>query len=468
MSLRFRLALALALLAAATTTLVCVTSYFSTRSRLYEEIDISLRETSRFLVAEREIGGLSPPEPRGRPTRTDGRDRAPSADQHIDRLTDTAVQILDRSGTPVLDNGAALPVSQSDVSVAASGQGTAVATASLGGVSYRIFTAPRGNGALQVARDLRSTERILESLRFRYIVTGLVASALAALLGWLVARTITRPLARLTIEAERIGSTSDLQTSVGAEGRDEVGRLATAFNRMTTALANSREQQQRLVQDAGHELRTPLTSLRTNIGLLRKRDRMTTEQIDTTVNDIGSELSELTDLVNELVELATDSRDDEPVQEIHLDRLGDRAAQRLRRRTGREVAMTLDGATCAGQPLALERALTNLLENAAKFDRSDLPIELRIENRRIEVRDHGDAIPAADLPRVFERFYRATAARSEPGSGLGLSIVADIARRHGGEVFAYNHPGGGAVVGFTVGDMSDRPDHTDRALPSPR
>ena len=221
---------------------------------------------------------------------------------------------------------------------------------------------------------------------------------------------------------------------------------------MLAALSRSKQQQQQLIQDAGHELRTPLTSMRTNVSLLRRGAQLNPEATKRSLDDLDSELHELTALFNELIELATDARDEEPIQDVALARLAERAASRLERRTGRSVLVDANGdaAVIPGRPKALERALRNLLDNAAKFDQSGQPIELTIRGGRVEVRDHGAGIPATDIDHIFDRFYRSTAARDRPGSGLGLAIVADIASLHGGRVFAHNHPGGGAVVGFDL------------------
>jgi two-component system, OmpR family, sensor histidine kinase MprB len=115
------------------------------------------------------------------------------------------------------------------------------------------------------------------------------------------------------------------------------------------------------------------------------------------------------------------------------------------------VTVQRDETVVSGRAAAIERAVGNLVDNALKFDdESTEPVEVVQRGGRVEVRDRGPGIAAADLPHVFDRFYRATAARSRPGSGLGLAIVADVAERHGGSVFADARDGGGAVIGFTL------------------
>jgi two-component system sensor histidine kinase MprB len=238
---------------------------------------------------------------------------------------------------------------------------------------------------------------------------------------------------------------------VPVDGTDEAGRLGAAFNEMLAALARSKDDQQRLVQDASHELRTPLTSLRTNISVLRRHDRLAPDTMAKVLDDLDGEARELTDLTNELVELATDRRSDEPPSELSLGVLAERVAARAARRTGRRVVVDADAAVVTGRPLMLERAITNLVDNAAKFDEGgEAPIEVVVRQGTVEVLDRGPGIAPADLPHLFDRFYRASAARSCPGSGLGLAIVKGVAEVHAGSVFAAQRPGGGAVVGFKV------------------
>jgi two-component system sensor histidine kinase MprB len=120
------------------------------------------------------------------------------------------------------------------------------------------------------------------------------------------------------------------------------------------------------------------------------------------------------------------------------------------RRTPRSITLDVrDASPIVGRSKALTRAVSNLVDNAIKHG-ADGPVEVSVHGTTFEVRDHGPGIPPADLPKIFDRFYRADVARTEPGSGLGLAIVAQVVERHGGTVFARNHPDGGAVVGFTL------------------
>ncbi|WP_221353214.1 sensor histidine kinase [Streptomyces beigongshangae] len=381
----------------------------------------------------------------------------------IVRPSGTVVQVLGPGGSVVDRGHPPLPVGAADRPVAAGrsagrlvvhrdvevGDGDdvyRVATVSLGG----------GRGAVQVAQEFSGTEDLLRDLQQRTVLLEAAVVTAAGLFGWWLARRITSRLVRLTGVAEDVARTGRLDIQVPVAGHDEVGRLGRSFDRMLGRLAQSEDDQRRLVQDAGHELRTPLTSLRTNISLLRRIDELPPAVRTELVADLAEESRELTDLVNELVALAAGRSDTEPPRRVSLADLADEVAVTARRRTGRAVTVRVSGDPAVdGRPAALQRAVSNLVENAAKFDRGGTgPIELVVtragDTVRVEVRDRGPGIAQEDLDRVFDRFYRAPDARSLPGSGLGLSIVREVAAAHGGEPFAVRREGGGSVTGFTV------------------
>jgi two-component system sensor histidine kinase MprB len=270
-----------------------------------------------------------------------------------------------------------------------------------------------------------------------------------------VARGGLRPVLRLTEATERVARTGDLRP-IPVSGDDELARLTQSFNSMLGGLAESREQQRRLVADAGHELRTPLTSLRTNLELLiesSKPGRPTLSEQDTTeiYSDVRGQLDELTTLIGDLVELA---RQDAP--QIELVEVVERALDRARRRAaGVRFDVSLQPWTMLGDASALERAVLNLLDNAVKFSPSEGVIGVTLRplgdgTAVIEVTDQGPGIADADLPHVFERFYRSEEARTLPGSGLGLSVVLQAAQRHGGMAYANRAPDGGALMAIRL------------------
>jgi two-component system sensor histidine kinase MprB len=273
---------------------------------------------------------------------------------------------------------------------------------------------------------------------------------LAALVGWIVAGRAIAPVGRLTNATEHVAETQDLGEAIDVERSDEIGRLASSFNTMLAALDTSRGQQRRLVMDASHELRTPLTSLRTNIEVLARSDSIAPSERAALLSDITFELEELSSLVTELVELATDTASEEPVMALRLDDMAEDVAQRSRRRTGRSISLSTRPSTIEGRRSQLERAMGNLVDNADKWGAPGTPIEMSVSEGRVEVRDHGPGIEPGDAERIFDRFYRASDARTKPGSGLGLAIVKQIIENHGGTVYARNADDGGALVGFDV------------------
>ncbi|MEU6371456.1 HAMP domain-containing sensor histidine kinase [Streptomyces sp. NPDC046931] len=402
-----------------------------------------------------------------------------TARDDIIRPSRTVVQVLGPGGSVVDHSNPPLPVGGDDRRIAenaTAGKRVEHTNVSVGGDVYRVATVAlgRGQGAVQVAQELSSTEDLLRSLQQRTaLLMGAVVIA-AGLFGWWLARRITGRLVRLAGAAEGVARTRRLGVQVPVTGNDEVARLGRSFDRMLGRLAQSEEDQRRLVQDAGHELRTPLTSLRTNISLLRRIDELPAAAREELVADLAQESRELTDLVNELVDLAAGQSDTEPVQRLILADIAEDAATIARRRTGRQVVVRTTGDTTVdGRATALQRAFSNLVENAAKFDRDGkAPIEIAVMGPvhppqladsdepdtgpplgsvRVEVLDRGPGIEEGDLMRVFDRFYRAADARSLPGSGLGLAIVRDVATSHGGAPFASRREGGGSVIGFTIG-----------------
>lgn len=434
MSLRWKIALALAAITSVATIAVGAANYRSTRDRLYAEIDRSLTAVDAR-VSERLVGSENAFPERG-------------------PLAGYEAQLIRSDGTVAQRTlGVPLPVTELDLGLVGQRGRSVVTTTAVGDESYRVRTVGLQRGALQIARSLDETERVLRALRTRIVLWTVIVVAAAVAVGWWIASRVTASLRRLTTAAEHVGATGRLDVSVGEAGDDEVGRLGVAFDRMLTALQRSRDDQQRLVQDAGHELRTPLTSLQTNIDALERYPSMSPDDRDAILADLQAETHELTVLVDEIVTVASGAHSDEPFDTVDLLAVARDVASRFVRRTGHPITVTGTSAPVIGQPASLHRAVACLVDNACKFDRGDAPIEVVVADRTIAVVDHGPGIAVADRERVFDRFHRAETARSLPGSGLGLSIVRDIARRHGGDAFAGAAPAGGARVGFSVAAM---------------
>ncbi len=464
MNLRIKIVLALVVLSAAATIALGTWSYAATSRRLHDDIEASLYDSATPIVAwlsgdpvvaidtapnedseaDADTAGATSHLPYG----TDGG----YAYQRPRSFEQILVQVIDRHGTPVhVPDTGPLPVGDSERALIDGPNGASTCyDVDLDGEHYRMLSLAVPGGVAQLARSLEETDQLLASQRDRTILAVVLVIVAAALAGWIVARQVTRRLVGLTAVAEEVAATGRLDVPVPAMGTDESGRLGQAFNRMLAALARSRVDQQRLVEDAGHELRTPLTSLRTNIAVLRRWDQLPPETRTQVIDDIDGESRELSALVEELVELAVDRRAEEAVEVIDLAEVASTAADRVRRRSGRTVALDLHPSVVLVRPSAAERAIGNLLENAAKFSPGDATIELRVAEGRVEVADRGPGIAAEDLQRVFDRFYRAPGARGLPGSGLGLAIVREVAEQHGGEVFAGPASGGGAIVGFRL------------------
>jgi two-component system, OmpR family, sensor histidine kinase MprB len=342
--------------------------------------------------------------------------------------------------------GATLPVNAATRAVAAGHRPAFFSDATVAGTHVRMLTerAPDG-GVWQVALPLSDVDSTLAHLELVLAIVSLGGIALAAALGLLVSRAALVPVRRLTGAAESVARTQDLGHRIESGEQDELGRLAASFNTMLAALERSRLAQRQLVSDASHELRTPLTSVQANLDALALGERLPAGERARIVAAAQAQLRELTVLVGDLVDLSKTESDELEVEDVRLDLAAAGALERARLHAP-QCHFTLDAEPCLvrAAPARLERAIANLLDNACKWSPAAGPIEVRVRDGQLQVRDHGPGIPAEDLPRVFDRFYRAPAARARPGSGLGLAIVRQMAESHGGSVHAANDPGGGA------------------------
>lgn len=450
MSLRVRL-----LLVVATTFAVVV---FGTMYAAHVSTERELRaETDRFLSQRardpRFSGGfhLPPPNPDGNAATGT---QQPGGQQLAE--PDALVQLLDANGDVVrsIADQPAIPVDDGDKSLAAGGGQPRFRNANIDGSEFRVLTVPlKGDdkGAVQIARSIEGTNNVLSTLDMRLLLIALAGTAVAAGLAWLIARRIVRPVEQLTDAAEEIAKTQKLDQHIEIARHDELGRLATSFNTMLAALGSSRAQQQRLVMDASHELRTPLTALRTNIELLQRADTLDDAQRLELVDAAQVELAELGDLVAELVDLATDVDSEEPIQSVDLGDVVERVIERERRRSDQTITLTRDGSAVVDVRVsAIDRAVHNLVDNAGKFSPTDTAIDVVVRGGVVEVRDRGVGVAPDERALVFDRFYRATAARSKPGSGLGLAIVHQIAELHGGTIELLPRDGGGTIARLTL------------------
>lgn len=348
-----------------------------------------------------------------------------------------------------------------DGRVAANG-GQLLRSVTIDGKPYRMITVqvPGAPLALQVAQDVQAQDTSLHKLGVLLGFVVLAGAVVGAAAGVLVAGTGLRPVRVLTAAAERVARTDELEAPIELSGgestHDEVARLATAFNAMLAALAMSRDRQRALIADAGHELRTPLTSLRTNIELLAREDPGIGRVLDPAdrqklLADVTAQTTELSSLIGDLTDLAREDTAHAPMEEMDLAEVASRAVERVRRRdTTVRVVTELGPSPVLGRPRQLERAVTNLLDNAVKWSPPGGEVFVGLHDGELVVADQGPGIADEDLPHVFERFYRATTSREQPGSGLGLAIVAQAAQEHGGAVEAGRTPTGGTLMRLSV------------------
>ncbi len=442
MSLRGRIATVAALAVAVAVIAVSVGAYFAARAELRGEIDDGL--LARAMLVEEAVDEFERIIESDRPGRLP-RGILGGAPSDFDVVYYQLNLPGGRLVTP--PEQATLPTVSPEVLT----NGPVLSDETIEDVHVRMAAIDAGPlGVVQIARPLTEVDSTLSGFAAILFTVGAVGTALAGLFGLLVARSALKPIDDLTHAAEHVAVTRDLGERIDIDSDDEVGSLARSFNAMLAALDESRSQQRRLVRDAGHELRTPLTALRTNIEVLAKSDQLTDEMREELVAAAEAEVIDLSALVTEIVDLASDRYLEDPIEPLMLADVAEVSVERARRRGEGQITLAATPSPVMGRPASLERAIDNLLDNAQKWDHSGEPIELDVAKGRVTVRDHGPGIPTDEQPRIFDRFYRSVSARSEPGSGLGLSIVKQVAEDHGGTVFVEDAPGGGAIVGFQI------------------
>lgn len=409
--------------------IVALAAYWTMRNALYDSIDDSLYNRATAAAKSRDI-----------------RDVGVSGPSWLPGATDIHVRLVSEDGSYKSSDsiewtrGASL-VGQPELDVARGVQEVTTRTIATTHGTFRVTAVPVPGeaSALVLAQSLEPVQDTLGRLGLVMLFFGVLGVLVATLAGWGVARNGLRPVRRLTLAVEEIARTERLDP-ISVEGNDEIARLSLAFNQMLASLAASRDRQRRLVADAGHELRTPLTSLRTNLDLLTQaeaRGGMPAQAKEELLDDVRFQIEELTTLIGDLTELARD----EPVQgagveAIDFDEVVARSIDRVRRRgAGLSFDVDLDQWWVVGHAASLERAVTNLLDNAAKWSPTAGTITVRMTEGTLTVTDQGPGISAEDLPHVFDRFYRSTESRTMPGSGLGLAIARQAADRHGGAVW---------------------------------
>ncbi|HEY5193812.1 MAG TPA: HAMP domain-containing sensor histidine kinase [Solirubrobacteraceae bacterium] len=366
-------------------------------------------------------------------------------------------QLIDSSGKILFDSSpnVKLPIDAPARTLAAKGGKSFFRDANADGIHLRVLTEALSHGyAAQLAQPLTDVDSALARLRLILVLLDVGGIALAALLGRLVAGAAVAPVKRLTEATEHVTRTQDLSKRIQPAGEDEIGRLAESFNAMLDALQSSMSAldasvhaQRQLVADASHELRTPVTSLRTNIEILKQEPHMAVEERQRMLDDVVEQVEELTLLMNDLIELGRGEQPRAGNEDVRLDLIVEESVDRARRHSPETpFHVELDPVVLTGEPVRLGRAINNLIDNAVNYSPSGRPVELALHGAELTVRDHGPGISAADLPHVFDRFYRGAEARGRPGSGLGLAIVRQVAEQHGGNVSAQPAPQGGTLM----------------------
>ena len=421
MSFRARVAVLVALVVAIAVACVAGSFLYLARGQAVESIDSKLRLRASAVIQLSEKFG-----------RLREFDRRMFGDYAPD---DVLLQVFDDNRRIWASNVEPLPILPENLLVAQRKISSRISTTEIAGYRMRVLTLPlRTPGrAAMVARPMDEVDAQLAGLWRMSIQIFVIGVAGSGLIGFVVAGRVVRPVRRLTEAATRVAETQNVDQPIDIKRDDEFGQLASSFNEMLGALSISREQQHRLVTDASHELRTPITSLRTNLEYMQRNSSIEEDERRLILDDVLFELDELTGLVTELVDLATDQHHMGEAECIELDELVDAVVQRHRRRTSYNIVYTATSSQIIAAPALVERAVSNMVDNALKWNPPDSSVQVRVENGSVIVSDSGPGIPVEEHEQVFERFYRTEGARSLPGSGLGLSIVRHVAESFGGQ-----------------------------------
>ena len=445
MTLRRRVGMAAGVTVGIAVIIAAAVAYFEVRSQLRGQVDASLRAQATVVARTAHLEAAFP----GIPASAGG--PAPYAQ----------VVLADGTTFPAVGD-LRLPASPHVLAVAA-GNATSYMTdihvdgSHLRELAFRLpFPIDGQPVAVQLARPLSAVDNVLSELRLILLLVCLGGIGLAVVLGRLAARRVLAPLAEVAATAQHISETEDLAARIHVRADDEVGQLAMRFNAMLERLESSRAAldesvgaQRQLVADASHELRTPITSMRTNIELLLVHEHLDAAERRRMLSDVVEQSEELTSLIGDLIELARGENPPESVDSVRLDRVVEESADRARRNFPQiRFATQLEPVVLDGAAERLARAVNNLLDNAALHSAPGQTVEIAVDTQGVRVRDHGPGVAEADLPHVFDRFYRGTESRASQGSGLGLAIVRQVVEQHGGRAEAANAPDGGAI--FTL------------------
>jgi len=411
--------------------LACVASYLTTSNSLLHAVDESLIQASHQ--------PLSP---------ADG-----------DRDTGSYVEIVLPSGETIPTSS--VPIDKTIMDIAKGKASEVLRTVTIANSSYRELVAPlpansvvgcqTATGVCQITTtsaelyvvNISGQINELNHLRVTLVLVALGGVLLALGLGLFLARQALHPLEEVTNEIESVATTNDLQYRLHEGGADELGRLRRVFNRLLGNVENSQMLQRQLVLDASHELRTPLTSLRTNAQVISRAPDLSADELRQIADDMVTQVDELAGLVTDLGELARGDKSDGEPERLRLDDCVDECIDTART-YARIRNITIDADVDTSYVIArhdrLNRAISNLLTNAVKFTPEGGRILVTTAHGTVTVADSGPGISDEDRQFVFDRFWRSPSARALPGSGLGLSIVAQVAAEAGGTVAVDRDP----------------------------
>jgi two-component system sensor histidine kinase MprB len=465
MSLRRRITAVVAIAVAAIAILIGAVGYLSTRHQLVSEIQTELRTRAstdnayRSQLTRAHPGFTQPSRARGQ-TGTGGFPGMHAPPSPAFGGAPGFPQFVTPTGT-VKAFGAAtstqrLPVTRQVLKVAQGKAKEFFFDATVDGTHLEILTAPdeSGQGAVEIDLPLTGVDRDLSSLLVTYAIIVGGGVLLSILIALLVARAAIAPIGRFITETAQVTRSLAKPKRLEETGAEELRHLAVYFNQTLDALERSVAAQRHLIADASHELRTPLAALRSNLQIFLEAERLPIEDRVELQDAIVAEVDDLTQLVSDVLELARGAAPSDAVEAVELDGLvRDAVARTHRRAPGLVFELDIEPTVIMNNPDRVGRAVQNVVDNARKWSPDRGVVEVSLQNGTFSVRDHGPGFREEDLPLVFDRFYRADAARRMPGSGLGLAIVRQAAEAHGGYAHAGNAEGGGArlVVNFGPG-----------------
>jgi two-component system, OmpR family, sensor kinase len=312
--------------------------------------------------------------------------------------------------------------------------------------------------AIQVAGSLDDADAVLRGARWLFLAMSAAILAAVTLTGAMLARAVLRPIDRIVSRARVMGATALAERLPRPGSRDEMARLVDTLNEMLARIEQVFEAQRRFTADASHELRSPLSRLRTELEMTLRRSRDPVEYQEALQSCLSEveRLSRLTDGLLTLARLEAGEARQAPMQSVPLTLiLGEvmrRLAPEARRR---EVALVVDAGdelAVKVTPAAADLVVANVLDNAVKFSPPGGQVRIRVATEEgaavVAVSDSGPGVPEEEVPRLFERFFRGSAARGPdtPGVGLGLAICRLLVEAQGGGISIASAPGGGATV----------------------